>query len=73
MISGRIKNNIYALISLSVIILTLISFVLITGFMVDMNSLVFNINGSASGDNNVLLDVSGYDNIKNIFESKLNN
>lgn len=68
---GVIKNNIYALVSLSVIILTLVSFVLITRFMVEMNDLVFNVGDSASGNGSVLLDISGYDNIKNVLESKL--
>ncbi len=71
MISSKLKNNIYALISISLILLTIISFVLITQFMVRMNDLVFDI-GESENDNSVLLNVSGYDKIKIILDSKLN-
>lgn len=73
MISSRIKNNIYALTSLSVILLTLVSFILITNFMVDMNDLVFNINDSASDVSSVPFNASGYENIKDVIEHKLAN
>jgi len=71
MISSKLKNNIYALISISLILLTIISFVLITQFMVRVNDLVFDI-GESENDNSVLLNVSGYDKIKIILDSKLN-
>ncbi|MFA6096801.1 MAG: hypothetical protein WC788_04200 [Candidatus Paceibacterota bacterium] len=64
MISSKIKNNIYALISLSIIMITIVSFVLITGFLVDMNDSVFNISDSGAGNNSVTLDINGYDRIK---------
>lgn len=73
MISSKIKNNIYALISLSVIIITIISFVLITGFLVDMNDLVFNISENNSGGNSVTLDMNGYDRIKDVLATGNNN
>lgn len=71
MISSKLKNNIYALISISLILLTIGSFVLITRFMVSMNDLVFDISDGGP-DDNIQLNVSGYDKIKIILESKLN-
>lgn len=71
MISSKLKNNIYALISISLILLTIGSFILITRFMVSMNDLVFDINDGGP-DDNIQLNVSGYDKIRIILESKLN-
>lgn len=73
MISSRIKNNIYALISLSIIISTIASFVLITSFLVNMNDLVFNINENNTNGNGAILDMSGYDKAKDILNSVDNN
>lgn len=73
MISSRIKNNIYALVSLSVIMITMISFVLMTGFLVDMNDLVFNMSQSSSYDTGVSLDMSGYENVKDLLNNDKNN
>ena len=73
MISSKIKNNVYALISLSVIMITIISFVLITGFLVDMNDLVFNISDSGTGNNSATLDMNGYNRIKDMLMTGNNN
>lgn len=68
MISSRIKNNIYALTSLAVIILTMLSFILITGFMVKMNNLVFNVNDNSQNTNDTSFDASSYNNIKDMLK-----
>lgn len=64
MISGKIKNNIYALASLFVIILTVASFVLITGFMVKMNGIIFSENDDLFSENDISLDIQLYDKFK---------
>jgi len=69
MISSKIKNNIYALASLSVITMTVISFVLITGFLVNMNNQIFSSNESAKNESGVSLDISGYNSIKDLFQN----
>lgn len=64
MISSKIKNNIYALISLSTIIITVISFVFITSFLVKMNNSIFNVDNDLLKEKNTVLNVSGYEKIK---------
>ncbi len=68
MISNRIKNNIYALISLSTIIITVISFVFITGFLVRMNDLALNVDDKLVEEKNTVLNTSGYEKIKDKLE-----
>lgn len=64
MISNKIKNNIYALISLSTIVITVISFVFITGFLVKINGLVINVDNKLVEEKNTVLNKSGYEKIK---------
>ncbi|MFZ2969650.1 MAG: hypothetical protein WA063_00730 [Minisyncoccia bacterium] len=64
MISSKIKNNIYALISLSTIIITVISFVFITSFLVKMNNSIFNVDSELVKEKNTVLNVSGYEKIR---------
>ncbi len=68
MISNKIKNNIYALISLSTIIITVISFVFITGFLVRMNDLALNVDDKLVEEKNTVLNTSGYEKIKDKLE-----
>lgn len=68
MISNKIKNNIYALVSLSTIIITVISFVFITGFLVKINSLVVNVDNKLVEEKNTVLNRSGYEKIKKKIE-----
>ncbi len=69
MISSKIKNNIYALISLSTIIITVISFVFITSFLVKMNNSIFNVDSELAKEKNTVLNVSGYEKIRDKIEA----
>jgi uncharacterized membrane protein len=64
MISSKIKNNIYALISLSTIVITVISFVFISGFLVKMNNSVFNVDDKLAEERNTVLNIAGFERIK---------
>ncbi len=68
MISSRIKNNIYALISLSVIIITLTSFAYTANFLVKINNLIFNFDQKLISEKTTTLDEDSFNAIKDKLE-----
>lgn len=68
MTSSRIKNNIYALISLSVIIITLVSFAYTTNFLVKINNLIFNFDQKIISEKTTVLNESSFNAIKDKLE-----
>lgn len=67
------KNKIYALVSISVIILTVASFVAAISFLLKINNLVFNVDQNIINEQTTELDKDGFENIKNKLDPERNN
>lgn len=65
MLNGKIKNKIYSIISISVLIATVISFIVSINFLIKINNTSLNINKKIIEEETITLDVNAYDKIKN--------
>lgn len=69
MLSDRLKNKIYASVSILAIAFAAISFILVINFLVKINSLVFNIdNKNNTDERSAVFDSGSYAQIKNEVE-----
>lgn len=68
MLSGKIKNKIYAIISVSVIIFLIASFFLAVNFFIKINNLVFGVDERLIREKTTVPDIDGYDLMKNKIE-----
>lgn len=68
MLSGYIKNKIYILTSVFVILIIAASLVATINFFVKINGLVFNVDEKMIGEKTMTLDLDAYNKIKDKFE-----
>lgn len=73
MLSDRLKNKIYASVSILAIAFAVLSFILVINFLANINGLVFNIdNKNSINERSAVFDSGAYAQIKNEIE-KLEN
>lgn len=74
MLSDRLKNKIYASVSILVLAFAAVSFILVVNFLVEVNRLVFNIDNKDSiNESSAVFDSGAYVQIKNEIEKLENN
>lgn len=64
MLNSKIKNKIYSIISISVLIATVVSFIISINFLIKINNTSLNINKKIVKDEMTTLDVNAYNKIK---------
>lgn len=64
MISGKIKNNIYATISILMLIFVIGSFILSINFLIKINKISSEVNMNIVKENTTVFDSQRYDKIK---------
>jgi len=72
MLSGSIKNKIYALTSIFILIFLIASFALAVNFLVKINGLVFGVDEGLIEEKTTVLNIDGYNKIKNKVENDRN-
>lgn len=65
MINSKIKNNIYAMISILIIIFVIGSFILSINFLIKINKISSEVNMNIIKENTTVFDSQRYDKIKN--------
>lgn len=65
MINNKIKNNIYAIISISTLSIIIISFIFSINFLIKVNKASSEIDINIIKENTVILDLQRYDKMKN--------
>jgi len=70
MLSGKIKNQIYAIISASVIITIVASFILVMNFFMNINELISGVDEELIKEKTTVADMGSYNIIKDKIESK---
>ncbi len=68
MLNSKIKNKIYSIISISVLIATVISFVISINFLIKINNTSLNIDKKIVEEKTIILDVTAYNKIKDKLE-----
>ncbi len=68
MLKDRLKNKIYASVSISVIAFAIASFVLTVNFLIKINNLVFKIDENLVNEKATVFDAEAYGRIKNEIE-----
>jgi len=64
MLTSKMKNKIYSIISVFVLIATIISFIISINFLIKINNTSLNINKKTVEDEMTALDVNAYNKIK---------
>lgn len=64
MLSGKIKNNIYAMISILTLIFVIGSFILSINFLIKINKISSEVNMNIVKENTTVFDSQRYDRIK---------
>jgi len=65
--NGKIKNNLYAIISIFTLILIIISFILSINFLIKINKLSSEVNINIVNSNTTVFDQQRYDKVKDRF------
>lgn len=68
MLNSGIKNKIYSIISISVLIATVISFIISINFLIKVNNASLNINKKIVEEKTIILDITAYNKIKDKLE-----
>ena len=68
MLNSKIKNKIYSIISISVLIATVISFIISINFLIKINNTSLNIDKKIVEEKTIILDVTAYNKIKDKLE-----
>jgi len=68
MLNGKIKNKIYSIISISVLIAAVISFIISINFLIKINNASLNINKKIVEEKTITLDINIYNEIKDRIE-----
>ena len=69
MLNDKIKNKIYALASISVIVFIVVSFVLTVNFLLKINTLIFKADEKKINEQSTTLDKDAYNRIKSEIEN----
>ncbi|MCK5085325.1 hypothetical protein KAK05_01290 [Candidatus Parcubacteria bacterium] len=68
MLNSKIKNKIYSIVSISVLIATVISFIISINFLIKINNTSLNIDKKIVEEKTIILDVTAYNKIKDKLE-----
>ena len=68
MLNSKIKNKIYSIISISVLIATVISFIVSINFLIKINNISLNIDEKIVEEKTIILDITAYNKIKDKLE-----